>query len=148
MERTYTEQDIQDYAAGTFAGDIQLLEEYIREHPSVQNLVQEYKLLYAAIAQESDVFLPVNMAERVIAAIEDREVAKDIFWPRFATITAILLFISAFIFCYRYFEIDISAVAVERGLLILSVLACIGFVIAFHFVEIRFREKKFIEAVS
>jgi anti-sigma factor RsiW len=78
----YTEQDIQDYLDGNFAGDTAGMEEYLAHHAGAQKQVQMYNLLYAGLKEQAPVALSVNLADAVMHRLQRRAAAKELWWTR------------------------------------------------------------------
>ncbi len=60
--KQYSEQDIQDYVDGTFAGDVKDMETYLETNHNAQRQLQLYKTLYSALEQQPVPSLSIDLA--------------------------------------------------------------------------------------
>jgi anti-sigma factor RsiW len=136
----YSEQDIQDYVDGTFAGDAKELKTYLETNQNAQKHLQLYKALYSAIAQQPVPSLAIDLAGNVINRIEKRTEVRDAAWAKGAFFVLATLIVIAVLLCYSYYEMHNLFNAAG----IIFLIALIAFVIAFHFIEFRVRNKKYL----
>ena len=140
----YSEQDIQDYVDGTFAGDAKDLETYLETNHNAQKQLQLYKALYSAIEKQPAPYLSIDLAGSVINRIEKRKEARETVWTRLAFFVLAALVVIAVSLCYSYFEM--YKLFNAAGIVCLIML--ISFIIAFHFIEFRVKNKKFLQMMQ
>ncbi len=75
--KIYSEQEIQDYADGTVAGDVKDMEEYLENNAWAQKELQQYKALFLAIGDEALPSLSFDLASSVVANLEKRKEAGE-----------------------------------------------------------------------
>ncbi len=140
----YSEQDIQDYVDGTFAGDAKDLETYLETNHNAQKQLQLYKALYSAIEKQPAPYLSIDLAGSVINRIEKRKEARETVWTRLAFFVLAALVVIAVSLCYSYF--GMYKLFNAAGIVCLIML--ISFIIAFHFIEFRVKNKKFLQMMQ
>jgi len=140
----YSEQDIQDYVDGTFAGDAKDLETYLETNHNAQKQLQLYKALYSAIEQQPAPYLTIDLAGSVINRIEKRKEARETVWTRLAFFVLAALVVIAVSLCYSYF--GMNKLFNAAGIVCLIML--ISFIIVFHFIEFQVKSKKFLRMMQ
>jgi len=137
----YSEQNIQDYVDGIFAGDAKDWETYLETNDSAQKQLQLYKALYSAIKQQPAPYLSIDLAGSVIKRIEKRKEARETVWAKVAVFVLAALVVIAVSLCYSYF----GMYKLFNAAGIVCLITLISFIIAFHFIEFRVKNKKFLQ---
>ncbi len=140
----YSEQDIQDYADGTFAGDTKDLESYLETSHNAQKQLQLYKAIFSAIEKQPAPYLSIDLAGSIINRIEKRKEVRETVWAKVAVFVLAALVVIAVSLCYSYFEM--YKLFNAAGIVCLIML--ISFIIAFHFIEFRVKNKKFLQMMQ
>ncbi len=138
----YSEQDIQDYADGTFAGDVKDLEEYLGNNARAQKELKQYKALFSAIGDEDLPSLSIDLGSSVVARLEKRKESREASWTKLAFFVLAALMVIAVSLCFSYFGMH----KLFNAAGIIYLIALVSFVIAFHFIEFRVKNKKFLQA--
>ncbi len=136
----YSEQDIQDYVDGTFAGNVKDMENYLQTNHSAHKNLQLYKAVYSAIEQQPVPSLSIDLAASVISRIERRKEARETVWAKGVFFVLAMLIVIALLLCYSYYEMHNLFNAAG----IIFLIALIAFVIVFHFIDFRVKNKKFL----
>lgn len=63
----YTEQDIQDYASGSYEGDVLAFEKYLQQNAAAMEQVNEYRELFSIMQSEPIPALSFNLADSVLS---------------------------------------------------------------------------------
>ena len=134
----YTEQDIQDYAAGVFEGDKSHFEEYLRSNPQIALQVKEYQSLYKLVSIEHTPSLSFRLSDRVLEKINQKEISKEPPQFQFLQLLVISLTVAAFVITFRQlgFKLDLSAIF-GSGIFITSALLVVLVLSGFYIIEIR-----------
>jgi hypothetical protein len=140
----YSEQDIQDYAAGKFNGDISNFEAYVKKYPAVSQQVKKYQDLFSLLNEETMPSLSFNLADKVIAKIQQRGYTKEA--PKFNLLPYVLMIITGFAFFITSQYLDVKQIfssSVSIGLFLTAAAIMILFFTGFYFVEIKQKQKRF-----
>ena len=141
----YTDEDIQNYAAGTFSGDKKGFEEHLKNNPGLSNQVEEYKTLYQLLSQQNLTSLSLfNLADCVLEKIEQKEEAKASLQFTLISCFLSLLTIGVIIIIQQYFSFESSFTSLfDKVLFIMTAVMIILFIMGFSMIEARQRQKKF-----
>lgn len=138
----YSEHDIQDYAAGRFTGDKASLEDYINQSPTALIQIKEYEKVYAVLSLDQTPSLSFDLADRLIARIEENTSKKDSMQFRMLAYGLILLSGIGLFFTYRHFYArQLFSSSLDSGVLFISALVIILFSIIFYRIEVKEKEK-------
>ncbi|HUR31922.1 MAG TPA: hypothetical protein VMZ69_10860 [Saprospiraceae bacterium] len=139
----YSEQDIQDFATGLFAGNKSDFEEYLRLHPQFANQVKEYQLLFESLKADHSIALSFNLADKVLEKISQKKFSKEP--AQFQLFQALLIALTAvaMIITFRHFEFELDySMVLGSGIFIISASLIVFFLYAFYLVEIKQIRKK------
>ena len=134
----YSEEDIQDYAAGIFEGDKSLFEEYLKSNPQVSSQVREYQTLFNMLAADQSPSLSIDLSSSVLEKINQKEFSKEPLQYQLLQFLVISLTIMGLSIIYRQlgFVLDLSAIF-ESGIYLGSALLIVFVLSGFYLIEIR-----------
>jgi len=143
-ENKYSEQDIQDYAAGIFTGDKSDLKAYLSVYPKAANQFKAYQNLFSLLNHEKTNSLSYNLADKVLAKLDQKEKAKEPVQFQLLPTLVIALTLVALVFTYRHFSLGVIFNSFpDSGLLILVTVLMFLFLGGFTLVELKQRRRKF-----
>lgn len=138
----YTEADIQDYAAGSYKGDVQQFERYIASSVHGQELLSQYQLIFKQVKEQQHSMPAFKLADKVIERIEKSENKLNIelqYYPLLLVIPILIYFLIA-----RHFGTAFSLDTVlNSGTFISAAVMMILFSAAFYMLDVDQVKRKF-----
>ena len=141
---TYSEKDIQDYAAGIFSGNTEAFEAFLQSSPPARQQAEAYKSLYQLLSREQIPSLSFNLADKVAGKIGWQEQVRDARLFRLLCLLLVFLCAGGVLLVQRQYVFSATEpvlAAVSAGVLLL-------FVSGFGIMEIKQQQKTFISASS
>ena len=145
MQNKFSEQDIQDYAAGRFTGDHRAFEELLNADQQIQARVKAYQELFRILATDAPPSLSFNLADRVIQQVQQQSHAAEPKPFQSVNYMLILLLGAAVVIGLRQFDFKLLTFTSDFNLFFVSALAIVLFISGFHIVELKQREKRWEE---
>ncbi|HMJ45724.1 MAG TPA: hypothetical protein VK498_00245 [Ferruginibacter sp.] len=139
----YSEQDIQEYAAGRFGGNLADFEQFIKNNPGVEARVKEYQQLFTLLTTELP-SLSFNLGDAVVAAIEQKAFSRESGRARLLTYMGVIISVIAILIAWKYFDFNLGLkIVAGSSLLLISAIIMIIFLGAFHFLETKQVQRKY-----
>jgi hypothetical protein len=129
---SYTDEDIQAYAAGYFTGDTAEFKKQMDADRSLREEVDLYRYLFTGIQQQEEMQLSFDLPEAVLQklpTLKQKQSKLPVTWF-FAIITALIVWI-----CLPVLSPYLSSVTVETTALAGCVLLI--FIVVFHYAEYK-----------
>lgn len=139
---TYSEQDIQDYASGSYEGDLQAFEAYLQQHPTALAQIKQYQQLYNLLQTESIPSLSFNLADKVLGKTHQPKLSPEPKSMRLVPYLLLAIGIAAAVITFQYFFPGLSP-AIDYTLLAASTLIMIVFLTGFYYIDMKRRQEHF-----
>lgn len=138
---TYSEQDIQDYASGSYAGDVPAFEAYLQQHPAALAQVEQYRQLFNLLQTEAVPSLSFNLADKVLSKTHQNKFAPEPTLMRFLPYILIAVGVLAAVITLQYFSPRLPVM--DFTLVGASAIIMVIFLTAFHHIEMKRRQEYF-----
>jgi hypothetical protein len=134
----YSEQDMQDYASGSYAGDLSAFEDYLEKNPAALAQVKQYQHLFSLVQNEAIPSLSFNLADKVISKTHQSKFAPEPALFKLLPYVLIVLGVLAAVLTLRYFLPGLHlSPSTDFRLLGASAIIMLIFLTAFYYVEIK-----------
>lgn len=142
----YNEQDIQDYVSGTFTGDLDRFEEFLKGNTNARSQIVHYRTLNQLLKTNQVPSLSNGFASKVVGVIEAREkevASKELIWKNTVQYVLVAVFlITVFIAIKSWSTIELLDFMKNMIFWASSVILAI-FIFLFHFIEYKKRKEIF-----